>query len=442
MVTSRNLERGGTRVVWQARLSQNLFLGLILLFAGPGNSAAANDDAQTLQLTAKAREQILSEAADAIEEHYLDGARGKEISQALRSRAARSGLRYTSPMTFAREATSYLFELSGDRHLSMKWNPAGGSAAAGSTSRFSDHGIKAVQFLPGNIGLLRIDRFYEDPAARESLTAALFLLRSSDALILDFRENRGGASGAVRLLQSCFFDEPVLTMYYEDTPGQRKPSMSEEPQDKINCQDKPFYMLTSSLTASAGEDFVYTANLKTLGTIVGETTAGAANFIEHMDLGSGFRLSVSVGRPVHPDTGTNWDGVGIQPDIPVPAEKALDRAHLEALLVLHENASGARKSRLLYQLNQARARVHPVQMSSGALRAFARRYGSIRIILMTDGLVLEDPARTRTNLTPLGTNVFQMDGRDAPQVIIHLGEDDAMFVELLHPDGARELYYQ
>lgn len=35
------------------------------------------------------------------------------------------------------------------------------------------------------------------------------------------------------------------------------------------------------------------------------------------------------GRAVNPVTGTNWEGVGVQPDVPVPADQALERA-LEA----------------------------------------------------------------------------------------------------------------
>lgn len=143
--------------------------------------AAAADDTDTPRLTAKDRAQILSQAADAIEEHYLDKGRGREISKVLRARSSRSHLDQTSPITFAHEATSLLFKISGDRHLSLKWMPGDTADGSNLAAPLLEHGIRDVGFLPGNIGLLRLDGFHETSAARESLTAALFLLRSSDA---------------------------------------------------------------------------------------------------------------------------------------------------------------------------------------------------------------------------------------------------------------------
>ncbi|MHA6761249.1 hypothetical protein [Streptacidiphilus sp. PAMC 29251] len=35
-------------------------------------------------------------------------------------------------------------------------------------------------------------------------------------------------------------------------------------------------------------------------------------------------LTVSVARSVSPVTGSNWEGVGVTPDVPVPAEEALE----------------------------------------------------------------------------------------------------------------------
>jgi C-terminal processing protease CtpA/Prc len=36
-------------------------------------------------------------------------------------------------------------------------------------------------------------------------------------------------------------------------------------------------------------------------------------------------VSISIGRTVNPVSGTNWEGVGVQPDVAVPAEQALDK---------------------------------------------------------------------------------------------------------------------
>jgi hypothetical protein len=62
-------------------------------------------------------------------------------------------------------------------------------------------------------------------------------------------------------------------------------------------------------------------------------------------IGAGFTLSVSVGRPQHPRTGKGWEGVGVQPDTPVPADKALAAAHAEALKKLAAERSARRAGR-------------------------------------------------------------------------------------------------
>ncbi len=418
-------------------------LSVSLIAAWPVESAWASEaDAPglTLDLSRKDRLQILSDVAGAIEQDYLDPVRGRDIAAALRSPASRARLRYASPMIFAREASSLLFEISGDRHLSLKWAPTLSGAAGATSGGPADQGVRTVQFLDGNIGLLKLDGFHDNPSARESMVAALLVLRSSDALIFDFRDNRGGASDAVRLLQSCFFAEPTLVMYYEDTPGERKPSFTERAPGTLDCRSKPLYILTSSRTASAAEDFIYTADLLDLGTTLGETTAGAAHFIEHKSIKPGFRLAVSVGRPVHPETGTNWESVGIRPDIEMPEENALERAHGEALTPLHHDASGRRKNQLAYHLHRASARLEPVHLSNGDLKAFVGRYGSVRITLTTDGLIFEDPARAKSHLAPLSERVFQAEGRNAPQLIFMTDENNSRVLELLYPDGNRETF--
>lgn len=400
----------------------------------------AIEEAQTVELARQDRLRILAQAADTIEARYLDKARGSGIAAGLRSHKARSRLQISSPQTFAREATSLLFELSGDRHLSLKWSPDS-LAPDNHLPTGTDHGIRAVRFLAGNIGVLRLDSFHDNLTAREAMTAALLILRNADALVLDFRANGGGASDAVRLLQSCFFAEPTLVMYYEDTPGERKPSMTEEPPKGVDCRAKPLYILMSSRTASAAEDFIYAADISDLGTTIGEATAGAAHFVAHTDIEPGFRLAVSVGRPVHPGTETNWEGVGIAPDIEITPDMALDRAHFEALQVLHDAASGRERNHLLYHLHRIRARLHPSHLNNGDLKIHVGRYGSTRVTLTTDGLLFEDPGGLTSPLEPLDKNVFQMNGRDAGQVIFETRDDRSRYLELLYPSGIKERHF-
>ena len=89
---------------------------------------------------------------------------------------------------------------------------------------------------------------------------------------------------------------------------------------------KPLYILTSRRTFSAAEAFAY--NLQALGraTIVGEVTGGGAHPFEYRRVHPHFAVDLPEGKSVNPITGTNWEGVGVKPDVPVPPDEALSRA--------------------------------------------------------------------------------------------------------------------
>jgi C-terminal processing protease CtpA/Prc len=66
-------------------------------------------------------------------------------------------------------------------------------------------------------------------------------------------------------------------------------------------------------------------------TLVGETTMGAANFHYPYRVSAHLMSTVPSGYPVDPVSGGHWEGTGVRPDIPVPAELALDTAYRLAL---------------------------------------------------------------------------------------------------------------
>jgi C-terminal processing protease CtpA/Prc len=90
--------------------------------------------------------------------------------------------------------------------------------------------------------------------------------------------------------------------------------------------EKPVYVLTSAQTFSGAEEFTY--NLKNLkrATIIGETTGGGAHPVNGHRIDEHFAIGVPFARAINPITHTNWEGVGVQPDISVPAADALATA--------------------------------------------------------------------------------------------------------------------
>jgi C-terminal processing protease CtpA/Prc len=158
-------------------------------------------------------------------------------------------------------------------------------------------------------------------------TAAMNFLASSDALIVDLRQNGGGEPAMVALICSYLFDQPThLNDLYErkgDTTAQYW-TLPYVPGKRL--AGKPVFVLTSSRTFSGAEEFTY--NLKNLkrATIVGETTGGGAHPVSGHKIDEHFSIGVPFARAINPISKTNWEGAGVEPDVKAPGAEALDVA--------------------------------------------------------------------------------------------------------------------
>jgi C-terminal processing protease CtpA/Prc len=85
-------------------------------------------------------------------------------------------------------------------------------------------------------------------------------------------------------------------------------------------------VLTSHQTFSGAEEF--TNNLKVLkrATVVGEVTGGGAHPVTGHRIDDRFTIGVPFARAINPVTKTNWEGVGVEPDVKVPEAEALTTA--------------------------------------------------------------------------------------------------------------------
>jgi C-terminal processing protease CtpA/Prc len=94
--------------------------------------------------------------------------------------------------------------------------------------------------------------------------------------------------------------------------------------------DRPVYVLISGHTFSGGEEWCY--NLHALGRaeLIGETTGGGAHPTRPFPISQAVHIGIPFTRSVNPVTGTNWQGTGVVPDVPVPEAGAHDVAYAKA----------------------------------------------------------------------------------------------------------------
>lgn len=221
----------------------------------------------------------------------------------------------------------------------------------------TNYGFTEARVLDGNIGYLRVVGWMEPQRGYDAAVAAMTFLENTGALVIDVRGNGGGYGGLAELLVSYFFDPPptlLTTTRYSDpsvgpstlytlpfVPGERRVG-------------DPLFVVIDEGTGSASEWFAYTLQAFGKAVVVGEPSHGSANRNTYYDLGGGLRLSVSTGAPINAVTGTNWEGVGVQPDVAVTADEAPAAAHAAALRALLDRAEDpAQRARLAAALRTA-----------------------------------------------------------------------------------------
>lgn len=191
-----------------------------------------------------------------------------------------------------------------------------------------------TDIFENNIGYLRFDMFgdFEEVKAIAQIIVEHVWNKvvNTDAMIIDLRNNIGGPTTAIAGFCSYFFDgdkQIVLDKLYDRTTGATTDLVTlPELTGARYGSKKSLIILTSRATAGAAEEFVYIMKRHGRAMIVGETTSGSSHPANTFQIGeSGVFLSIPT---VHSDTsaGPAWEGAGIAPHIPVPADGALDAA--------------------------------------------------------------------------------------------------------------------
>jgi hypothetical protein len=195
-------------------------------------------------------------------------------------------------------------------------------------------GIARTEIREGNIGYLELVHFpyAKLPGTEQAISESMGVIRDTRALIVDLRNNHGGDGDTVTLYMSYLFDKStLLSESYDRLTGKTTPDRTRtEVRGHKYGEKRPLWVLTSSATFSGGEAFAYAAQTLQRGTIVGEKTGGGGHYNKVVKVGRHFLLSVAVGMTKSPITHTNWDGVGVTPDVATSADEALDAAMMLA----------------------------------------------------------------------------------------------------------------
>jgi opacity protein-like surface antigen len=374
-----------------------------------------------MALTPQGRTAALDHIANLIEKNYVFKDKASAIAAEVRGWKRDSEV---LKMSDERRFASLLMERlrKHDRHFAVSWSKPHGDAAAPPSDaealylRQSNYGFDKVERLAGNVGYVRMSYFCDfdtsltgdkTPAARKAAEAVLAFVQNSDAVIIDLRRNGGGSPAMIDLLLSAFFgDKPVLLNRFYERAGDKTQDFTTLANfTGLKRAAVPLFVLISGRTASAAEEFSYDVKTQKRGLIVGETSYGGANPGEDFDAGGGFSVFISTGTAINPITGKNWEGVGVEPDIAVPASDALSRAHAEALQQIIAAAKpGTDVTEMRWALEQAQAEVKPPAMAP--LTDFVGLYGDRTVALKDGALFYNRPRAAAFKLVALSADTF------------------------------------
>lgn len=295
------------------------------------------------EVTMQQKQLLVDSLSTKISAQYVMENQLPDILNSLKETGNSAAFKKTaSPADIAQTLSSVLQQH--DKHFAVRWtDPHAPKAVSTNEDWFAkldrkNSGFQRVEVLEGNIGYVDFWGFDTvNERSKKRAETVMAMIADTDAIIFDLRNNGGGSADMVRLLCSYLFDAPVhLNSIYWKASDSTSEFWTFAEVNGAARPKVPVYLLTSADTFSAAEEFAY--NLKALkrAVVVGEVTKGGANPWRFFDLEHGFQVAIPIAKAVNPITKTNWEGVGVLPDIKVSKDKAFDTAYELALKNLKE----------------------------------------------------------------------------------------------------------
>ncbi len=420
-------------------LSLTIF-GLLLLTTAVFGQVVRRADGESLTVDSKMQMEIIDSVAYALNEIYVFPDVAKEMEKHIRKQYKDKVYKdITNLDQFVQKLTDDLRGISHDKHLGVRIVPPeylnrlqDDTLSDAERQRqleqqqYNNFAFKKIELLPGNVGYLKFDGFNEAQHAGGTAIAALNFLAYCDALIIDLRENGGGSPSMIQLITSYFFDEPKhINSFYVRKEDSIKQFWTQAYVPGPRLSDVDLYILTSSYTFSAAEEFTY--NLKNMkrATIVGETTGGGAHPVDfrifkNLKVG----MSLPYGRAINPITGTNWEGTGIEPHIKTTNENAYNAAYLEALKKIHEKAADdQRKNIISWHISLLESKINPYTLDQNALNEFVGIYGPRKVTLEDGNLYYQRENNPKYKLIPMARDKFYIAELDFFRILFERDEN-------------------
>ncbi len=303
-----------------------------------------------------------------------------------------------------------------------------------------NYGFKEVKILDGNVGYLDLRDFFPLRWSAEPAVAAMSFLANCDAVIVDLRYNGGGEDTTVTFLLSYFIDSresttTFSTRYSRFTDSYYQASTWPYVPGK-GLYSKPLYVLISKSSFSGAEAFAFHLQTLRRATLIGERTRGGANPVEIQEIDGTYVVYIPSEKLVSSLARSDWEGVGVKPDIEADAAEALAVAHEEALRGLAAKAGEeGQRSHFRWVLEAVGARNRPAVVASELLRSYSGKYGDWTVFFEKGGLLFQRGARAKLRMVPVAEDLFLVETMDQLRLRFVREAGGSFRLDALYEDG-------
>lgn len=339
-------------------MERRMFLGLsAVAIAALGSGAVLAQDG-----AAATPNGAVAKLADLLETGYVYPDIGRKYAAMLRQKLAAGGyVGFTDPVALGQQLSADLNAVSPDRHLRVvpeamaggggpRRVVVGGPGPQPGPQPLRRASLEDAGWVGKGVAYLRYTGFTGDSAAVAATAAFMKAHATAKSLIIDCRYNGGGGVEEMNeIFPYLFAKETVLVrMQMAESVAKARGGTPFDDDKFIRTVTAPagligrehfavpgaetglfgakIFYLTSGRTASAAEHLALAFKHTRRATLIGETTAGANHFGGFEGIGMGLVVFLPVGRTIDPDTGADWEGTGIAPDVAVAPALALEEA--------------------------------------------------------------------------------------------------------------------
>ena len=398
-----------------------MFLRVLLLLSAVVVLSPASAIAQSLDR--QAQQDVVAHLELVLRENYVFPDRIPALSAELDGRVQSDPI---EAEPFAVSLAQGLVKASGDQHFSVAFNPdevaawhrakAVGEAFSQEqrdSERAANFGFRDTRRLDGDLAYVRFDFFADPQYAQETAAGAMRFAESAKGLILDLRYNNGGVLEMAQFLMSFLYpagkEQEFFDYNYTENgtrversqwslaavPGQRSGNI-------------PVVVLTGSTSFSAAEWMAFSLQKLGRATVIGERTAGGAHPVTRLPVDDRFMLQVPIGQIRDPVDGQDFEGVGVTPDLAVPASEAL----LAAQKFLLQNRAEAGDADARWALVPVEFAISGQASDPGYLDDAVGTYEGRTLVRTATGLAYHWRDHSVLALDPIGRDLFAIQGTD------------------------------